>query len=143
MFKDDDGALVDLAVKSLIRTLEFPPTIADVKKEIEKIAGAATGEATAIDEWNSIKKAIGNSIYNACEMFNKLSPLAQKYVGSPNQLYQWATSTDFNSEVAKGQFLRQYDTLKEREKYTKMLALDPKLQMIMDKTAKLLDGSKD
>ena len=133
IFANDDVAVVATAIKSLIQHLEFPPTIADVRKEIEKITDTALGVPTAVDEWNAIRKAIGNSIYRAGEMFEGLPPVAKAYVGSPNQLRQWATAEDFNADVAKGQFLRQHDTLAQREKYKALLSENSVVARISDK----------
>lgn len=132
MFANDDTALVTLAVKTLLQTLEFPPTIADVKKEMKKLVGTATNETTGIDEWNMIRKAVKNSAYCAKEEFDKLPPIAKRFVGSPAQLHDWAISYDFNADVVRGQFMRQYDELKEREEYKQMLENKPKLREVIE-----------
>lgn len=142
MFKEEDNDVVKAATKTLISSLEFPPTIADVKKEIDKLVNAATDKPTAIDEWNAIRKAIGNSIYNSAEMFETLSPIAKQYVGTPNQLKQWAMATDFNPDVAKGQFLKQYSVLEEREKYKAILDEKALVQRITTQNNKLLGGAE-
>lgn len=122
MFEKDDADVVKLAVKNLINTLEFPPTIADVRKEITKLANVATDKPTAIDEWNAIKKAIGNSGYHADEEFEKLPPIAKKFVGAPRQLRDWGLAEDFNESVVRGQFLKQYEVLEERQRYQAMMS---------------------
>lgn len=122
MFKDSDFELVELALNTLIKTFEYPPTIADISHEMDRLRAAATNEPTATDEWNAIRKAIGNSIYNSGEMFEGLPPIAKQYVGSPYQLKQWAMAEDFNADVAKGQFFKQYEVLKQREKYKSILS---------------------
>jgi len=121
IFKNEDAEVVKLAVINLIQSLEFPPTIADVRKEIAKIVDAATNEPTAIDEWNMIRKSISDSLYNAEKHFEELPSIAKKFVGGPLQLRAWGASTDFNEGVVRGQFLKQYDILKEREKNNAIL----------------------
>lgn len=133
MFKNDDAGLVKTAVSNLIQELEFPPTIADVRKAMGKIISTVTHEPTAIDEWNEIRKAIKNSIYNAQEMFDKLPSAAKKFVGSPQQLRDWAMMCDFNEAVIRGQFLKQYDVIKDRETYQKMLERNPEVQKLLEK----------
>lgn len=132
MFEQDEFELVKLAVESLIATLEFPPTIADVKKEIKKIADSATDQNTGIDEWNMIRKAIRNSCYNAKEEFDRLPSVAQRFVGSPQQLRDWAVMCDFNADVVRGQFMKQYESLKEREEYKAILDRNPKFKRLLD-----------
>ena len=141
MFQNDNASLVTLAVKSLIQTLEYPPTIADVKKEMSKMVGAVNNESLATDEWNAIKKALGNSIYGSEEEFEKLPPIAKRFVGSARQLRQWGMSEDFNSDVVKGQFLKQYETIKERQKYTELIQGNQRLKELLTNTAQnLLEG---
>ena len=133
MFAEDDVELVAVAVKQLLTTLEFPPTIADVKKEIKKLSEVIQGETTGVDEWNLISKAIKNSGYNSVEEFDKLPPIAKRFVGSPRQLRDWAISSEYNEGVVRGQFLKQRDTLKERCDYEKMFKDNPKLGAIINK----------
>lgn len=132
MFEVEDYKTAMLAVDSLISKLEFPPTIADVKKEMKKLVGTATNETTGIDEWNMIRKAVKNSAYCAKEEFDKLPPIAKRFVGSPSQLHDWAISYDFNADVVRGQFMKQYDELKEREEYKQMLENKPKLKEVIE-----------
>lgn len=139
MFQNDDVEVVKAAVKNLISMLEFPPTIADIKKEINKLVQAANGELTGVDEWNMIRKAIKNSTYNSKEEFDKLPTVAKRFVGSPQQLRDWGIMSDFNEGVIRGQFLKQYDSLKEREQYQKILSQNPRLKSIMDKIPLLSD----
>ena len=86
MFRDDDARIVTEAVKSLIVTLKFPPTIADVKEKIRAIEKPCV--MTGLEAWNLVKGAISH--YSAVEKFNNLPQVLQKLVGSPNQLREWA-----------------------------------------------------
>ena len=119
MFAHEDPRLVTVAVKNLINTFKWVPTIADIKEEMYKLT--KTEEETPIELWNSIKKAIRNSAYNSYDEFQKLPEAAKKFVGSPNQLKEWALSTDFNDGVVKGQFLKQIEIIKQREKEQVMM----------------------
>lgn len=119
MFKHENGKLVVAAVKNLINTFKWPPTIADVKEEMHKLTD--TDSQMPIEMWNLVKKAIRNSTYNSYEEFQKLPKLAQKCVGSPYQLKEWATATDYNDGVVKGQFLKNVETVMQREKEEKMM----------------------
>lgn len=119
MFAQENPALVVAAVKNLINTFKWPPTIADIKEEMYKLT--EQNSDSPIELWNSIKKAIRNSSYNSYEEFEKLPEIAKKFVGSPNQLKEWAISTDYNDGVVKGQFLKQVEVLQKREKDSKLM----------------------
>lgn len=135
MFKDADFVSVKVAISSLINTSKYPPTIAEVKEEMYKISN--TDCDVAIDEWNKIKKALGNSLYNSVAEFEALPPIAKRFVGSPNQLREWGMSTDFNDGVVRGQFFKQYEILEKREKYQASMPADVKkyISEIADKKA--------
>lgn len=119
MFKDCEYELVKTAVQSLINSSEYPPTIADVKNEMYKLNNIEGDNS--IDEWNAIRKAIKSSIYYSVENFNSLPPIAKRFVGSPNQLREWAMSDNFNDGVIRGQFMKQYETLAKRKKYVALM----------------------
>lgn len=133
IFKNDNTALVNKAVVSLIQRLEFPPTIADVRKEMAKLVEAVSDKPSAMEEWNAIRNAIRNSGYHAGEMFEKLPPIAKRFVGSPQQLRDWGMSTDFNDSVVRGQFLKQYEVLEERERYKALIS--PEISDIVERLA--------
>lgn len=134
MFEDDDFDTVKVAVKSLIQTLKYPPTIADVKEEMYKINNPQNYDV--MDLYSKLKKAIGNGIYGSVDEFNKLPPVVQKFVGSPNQLREWAIDEDFNDTVLRGQFTKQIEILHKREKEEYMMLPEVKEQInkILDKT---------
>ena len=119
MFAHENTALVVAAVKNLINTFKFPPTIADVKGEMYKLTETET--ETPVEVWNKIKVAMSRASYYAHEEFEKLPDVAKKFVGSPNQLREWALSIDYNDGVTKGQFFKQYEILKQREKDNKLM----------------------
>lgn len=134
MFEEDDFKVVKVAVKSLIQTLKFPPIIADVKEEMYKINNPQNYDV--MDLYSKLKKAIGNGIYGSVDEFNKLPPVVQKFVGSPNQLREWAIDEDFNDTVLRGQFTRQIEILqrREKEKYMMLPEIKKQTNKILDKT---------
>lgn len=121
LFSHEDARLVTAAVKNLINTFKWPPTIADIKEEMFKLMKTDEEKETPIELWNAIKKAIRNSSYHAQEEFDKLPEICKKFVGSPSQLREWAISTDYNDGVVKGQFLKQVEILRQREKESKLM----------------------
>ena len=138
MFKGDDPNLVMMASKELLTTLKFPPTIADVK---EKMYSLTNNEVDNMELWNELDKAVRNCLYNTQQVFDGLSPLVKKFVGSPAQLRELAISdSDTFCTVTKGQFLKQVEVLKKRDKELKMM-LPENRQLLEDLTSgfKLLE----
>lgn len=138
MFSHENPALVVAAVKNLINTFKWPPTIADVKDEMYKLT--TTEEESPMDLWNLIKKAVRNSAYNSYEEFQKLPEAAKKFVGSPNQLKEWALDIDYNDSVVKGQFLKQIEIIQKREKDSKLML--PEVKDIVQQLSSNMDATK-
>lgn len=139
MFKHENPELVIMAVKHLINTFKFPPTIADVKEAMYKLT--KTEEETPAELWNTIRKAIQRSSYYAAEEFEKLPELAKKYVGSPDQLREWAIDMEYNDAVARGQFFKQIEVIKQREKEDSLMLPETK-EMLKALTSKMAIGDK-
>lgn len=140
MFKEENSNLVLLAVKQLITTLQFPPTIADVKNQIAKFE--KNNDLMPIELWNKVKKAISNSSYNSEKEFNSLPPICQRWLGSPKTLREYAQNdSDTNNTVVKGQFLKQIETMRERE--IEISRYTPEIKSILGtiiKDVNLLEG---
>lgn len=118
MFADEPAQIVAEAVKSLMCTLKFPPTIADVKEKIQELTQPE--QLTEMEAWNLVKKAMNAGDYT--ESFNSLPQVIQKIVGSPNQLKQWAfMDMDTVNSVIQSNFMRSYKVMAEREReYAKL-----------------------
>lgn len=126
MFANDDSSIVTEAVKALIATLKFPPTIADVKEKINLITQPP--RMTEIEAWNTVYKAI--SYYKAGENFEKLPPMLQKLVGSPNQLREWAQMDgETVRSVIQSNFMRSY---------TARVKVDTQIQQLPESTKKVI-----
>ena len=114
MFADDPAYIVTEAVKSLMCTLKYPPTIADVKEKIAMITQPPI--MTEMEAWDMVKSAI--SYYYAAEKFERLPPILKRIVGSPNQLREWALmDVETVNSVIQSNFMRSYKikTAQERE----------------------------
>lgn len=140
MFAAEPVIVVIEAVKSLMCTLKFPPTIADVKEKIALITQPQT--MTEMESWGLVQKAICNSNYHAQEHFDNLPTLIKKIIGSPNQLREWAVmEAETVNSVVQSNFMRSYKAVSAQEKEMSMLPESTK-QMIAglaDKMA-LTDG---
>ena len=113
MFVDEHPKIVTEAVKALICTHKYPPTIADIKEKIATITRPQ--EMTEMEAWQKVKAAI--SYYNAAENFDKLPPTLQKIVGSPNTLREWAVMDgEVVNSVIQSNFMRSYKIKVAQEK---------------------------
>ena len=118
---DLDYNLVLQAVKKTIIQSEYPPTIHEIRKNAVEIINPST-HRTAIEAWSEAYRAICGGNYMTEEHFNNLSPEIKKFFGNVRQVKELAqTDIDTINTVTKGQFLKQYDILVNREKERKIL----------------------
>ena len=107
MLAEYPANIVNPAIKALIATNPYPPTIADVIERIKMLTTKPMlGE---VEAWGFVKAAIRNSTYHSIEEFEKLPPTVQATIGSPSVLREWAISEDENTEtVVASNFMRSY-----------------------------------
>lgn len=118
---DLDYRLVLQAVKKTIISSPYPPTIHEIRKNAIEISKPTT-QKTAIEAWDEALRMISNGLYMTDEQFNQYSPEVKNFFGSVNQVRQLAmVDMDTINTVTKGQFLKQYDVLIEREKQENLL----------------------
>lgn len=118
---DLDYKVVLQAVKKSIISSPYPPTIHDIRKNAVQIMNPIQ-QKTAIEAWNEALNMISGGLYMTQEQFNKYSPEVRKFFGSVNQVKQLAMlDSDTINSVTKGQFLKQYDVLVERDKEERLL----------------------
>ena len=114
MLQDLPYKVAAMSTQQYMAMNKFPPTIADIRE------GCANMQSEEEDNeskaWDKVYKAICNSTYNSESEFEKLPPIAQKVVGSPNQLRAWAMDESFNAGVESSNFKRLYVQGQEREK---------------------------
>lgn len=134
MFKDEPAELVALAVKAHIATDKkgFPPHIGAIKDAIVKIQ--QPDEMTEIEAWNMVRNAIRSYSWDAKEQFDKLPPVLQRLVGSPNQLMEWGQmDSDTVSSVVASNFQRSYKARAANER--EFLALPSEVKQTMTQIA--------
>ena len=117
---DLDDKIVLQAVKKTIIESPYPPTIHDIRKNAIELVNPST-KRTAIEAWNEAYKMICNGAYMTQQEFEKHSPEVQKFFGSTTQLKAYATNVDFNMDVVRSNFLKQYELIIERENKQKLL----------------------
>jgi len=133
MFSEESIQVVTEAIKALMCTLKYPPTIADVKEKIAMITQPPI--MTEMEAWDMVRRAI--SYYHANEAFANLPPILQKIVGSPNQLREWALmDVDTVNSVIQSNFMRSYKAKVAQEKEYAMLPESTR-QLIQSIAAKM------
>lgn len=131
---DLDYRLVLESVKKTMITSPYPPTIADIRKNAVEMIKPTTSK-TAIEAWNEAYSMICKGTYMEEEEFEKASPEVKKFFGNVRQVRELAqTNTDVVNSVTKGQFLKQYEVIVNREKEQKLLP-----QSMQDFTKKLAE----
>ena len=118
---DLDYRLVLQAVKKTIIESPYPPTIHEIRKNAVEMINP-TQTRTAIEAWNEAYRMICGGLYMTQEQFETASPEVKKFFGDVRQVAELArTDIDTVNTVTKGQFLKQYDVLVQREQERKML----------------------
>lgn len=125
--KDLDYKLVEMAVKKTIITSPYPPTIHEIRKNVAELINPQSEKDNSLDAWEEAYKMMSRGLYMTKEEFETHSPIVKKFIGSLEQLKNYAmTDTDVINTVVKGQFMKQYEILKNRQKELNMLPGDMK-----------------
>jgi hypothetical protein len=115
MLADYSYELVSNAVKALIATNKFPPTIADVIEKIHLLTDEP--EMSELQAWTYVHKAIRNSTYNSSEEFKKLPEEIQEVIRTPEQLRTWAAlNEDEVNTVVSSNFQRSFRACRKQAK---------------------------
>lgn len=118
---DLDYNLVLQAVKKTIIESPYLPTIHEIRKNAIEMVKPNTSK-TAIEAWNEAYSMICNGLYMTEEQFEMASPEVKKFFGNVRQVKELSqTDSDTINTVTKGQFLKQYEIIIEREKQDKLL----------------------
>ena len=118
---DLDYKLVLQAVKKTIIESPYPPTIHDIRKNAIEMVNPST-QRTAIEAWEEAYSMICSGLYMTEEQFNMASSEVKKFFGNVRQVKEQAqVDTDIVNTVTKGQFLKQYEVIVNREKEQKLL----------------------
>lgn len=111
MFCGYDFAVVKQACTDYIKANEYPPTIAGLKRHIDYLLP----KENAAEAFELIRKACGNSTYNAREEFDKLPESCKKWVGSPSALRELGqVETSIFNTVVKGEFIKTFGEVQKR-----------------------------
>lgn len=118
---DLDYKLVLQAVKKTIIESPYPPTIYNTRKNAIEMINPSTSR-TAIEAWNEAYSMICGGLYMTEEQFEQHSSEVKRFFGNVRQVKEQAlVDTDIVNSVTKGQFLKQYEVIVNREKEQKLL----------------------
>lgn len=132
MFENEPAQIVTEAVRALMCTLKYPPTIADVKEKIELLTQPE--QMTEMEAWNLVRKAMNTSDF--VKSFQELPPIIRRIVGSVSQLKEWAY-TEGDISVISSNFMRSY---RARAAHERELARLP--QSAKEMIAEIAEGMK-
>lgn len=122
MLADYPYQQVQMALKAYIATdtSGFAPSIGQLINKLHEVQSPQ--ELNEMEAWFLVSRALRNGYYGAVEEFNKLPPLVQKAVGSPDNLRNWALTDSKSIEnVVQSNFMRTYRVVVNRAKeYQKM-----------------------
>lgn len=143
MFADTPYEMVGLAVKTFIATdVEgYPPNVGRIKRELMKLTEKE--QMTEQEAVSLIMKATRNGLYRAKEEYEKLPPVLQRLVGSPEQIRAWARMpADELQTVVASNLMRSYRAIaKKEEEYQALPSSIKNLLGQVGEQMKLKEGS--
>jgi len=106
------------AVKKLILESPFPPTIADIRKQVVEIT-QGLNEVDAATAWGEVVRALNHyGYYRPEEAYASMSPRTAKVV----RMMGWQEiCMSEEPSVIRGQFLKMYEICTQREKQEALL----------------------
>lgn len=122
MLEEYSYSKISTALKAYVHsdTSGFAPSIGQLINKLHEVQSPQ--ELNEMEAWLLVSRALRNGTYGAVEEFNKLPPLVQKAVGSPDNLRNWAqTDSESIENVVQSNFMRTYRIVINRAKeYQKM-----------------------
>ena len=115
---------ISMALKAyvLTDTSGFAPSIGQLVEKAHDIS--RPNNMSEMEAWAIVSKAIRNGGYHSVDEFTKLQPEIKRAVGSPQQLFIWATDEDYNEQVVSSNFMRSYRQVIAQEKELNKLPSD-------------------
>lgn len=111
--KDYSEDQLNNAVKQIINTEKYMPSIAQIKEQIAKMQMSEVPEAE--DEWQDVLRAVREfGSYNQQKALNSLKPYTAKIVGYIG--YQRICMAESEEQIwNKKEFIAEYNALKDKE----------------------------
>ena len=115
-FIDEEAGVVAIAIENIIKTSEYPPSIAMVKNHIERLKQYATNSDTPAELWEKLVYACSHSSESG--VFDKLPRVLQLFVGNARQLCRYGSMelTDLEKYI-RPELNKELPSLRERVKF--------------------------
>lgn len=121
MLNDIPGPIQMEAVKNVVKTCKFLPSIAEIRDEAKKITLAATGKESNIPEkeWEVVYRAIGTvGYYRIPEFTNKITAKTVKAMS-----WRLLCGADaIMMPALRSQFIKTFKAIEEQEKTDRRMA---------------------
>lgn len=140
-FKDYSYEELDAALKVYVATENsaFAPSPSQIMGQINKLR--SLNLPCEVDVWREVRPAISNGIYGAETEFEKLSPMAKRMVGDPQQLREWAMlpSEDIDT-VVQSNFKSRFKAMQTRQ--AEISAMPMEIRQMIESNVKQIGGSE-
>jgi hypothetical protein len=141
LLKDIPYEVANIAIQKHILESPFVPTIADIRKAATDIVTPEEQKIDAATAWGEVTKAISSyGIYRPDEAMASMSPATAKVV----KFISWQEiCLSENQGVVRGQFMKMFDSVTQRESKDKLLpsAMKNQITQISD-SMRMLDTAK-
>lgn len=134
--KDLEYQIVLKAVKKTIIDSPYPPTIHDVRKNAIKILNPVKTKEP-IEAWQEAYKMICSGTYMTQEQFDLHTEEVKRFFGSVENLRSYSCNEDFNIDVIRSNFLKQYERIEKNIQEIKLMPTE--LKQLMQKTRLLTE----
>ena len=130
IFRDVDKGIAQIAARNHVMTSKYPPTPADVMKQIGVMM-----EPDDTDLWVHIERATRNGIYGAGEEFANLPPECQSFLCSPEALKELAQcDAGTINTIVKGQFMKYVPQIRDHQAVQRGLPMEVRAAINESKT---------
>lgn len=126
MLSDLPLNIAAIATKSMIATLRYPPTIADIRESVARSMAEARGELTAGEAWGKVLAAVRKYGDNDERQVERArDALGDTLWDAVRLIGGWAylCSTDDDVSTLSAQFERRYKAAQEQAKYREQVPL--------------------
>ncbi|TCU72894.1 loader and inhibitor of G40P protein [Tissierella praeacuta] len=120
--KDMDIEVALLAIKKHILESPFPPSVSDIRKQLSEVTTPENERLDGASGWGEVIKAIKEyGYYREKEALESMTPVTRKVV----KYMGWQEICHSEKpDVVRGQFLKMYEIVGERERQSRLLPLD-------------------
>jgi hypothetical protein len=132
--------VANIVIQKLILTSEFPPTIADIRKQVANITNKEHLDSASA--WGEVQKSVTSYGWNKYEeMKENVSNKTLQVIGMIGWTNICMCELD-QLNTLRSQFMRMYDSVNERSKKDELLpdSLKEQIRLISSKMTMLGDG---